>query len=155
MFKGVLKKGEEEKIADCLVEAKKSAMQAPGEASKALVDQTARFGISTMTGLFYAGLSVSGNGCWKAWAPTAVEYMMNPFQLNKLGRVKVSAKEEDPVKVLEEGLDAMFNVFGKDEAKAISKFIDKDGNFDQRGYRRRLKSNRGDQEQGGRVRHVR
>lgn len=140
MFKGVLKKGEEEKIADCLVEAKKSAMQALGEASKALADQTARFGISTMTGLFYAGLSVSGKavagGAWMA--PTAVEYGMNIFELNKLDRVKVSAKKEDPMKVLEEGLDAMFNVFGKDEAKAISKFIDKDGNFDQRGYMKEI-----------------
>lgn len=141
MFKGRLKKGEEHKVSECLVKAKKGAMEALGEASKSLLDQTARFGVSTMTGLMYAGLSASGKAvAGGAWAVLTVpEIFANLFQLNELDRVRVGAKV-DPEKVLEEALSSVFNVFGKDEAKAIGKFIDEKGVFDQKGYMKEVKN---------------
>jgi hypothetical protein len=152
IFKDKLKEGEEEKVADCLVTARKSAMEALGEASKALADQTARFGISAMTGLTYAGLATAGKAvAGSVWTLGMIaQIATNPRENEEQLRVhrqredfkrKVKerrSKKASPEDQLSELMAVMMGGFSKDEAKTIDKFISKDGTFDQKGYMREM-----------------
>lgn len=143
IFKGRLKEGEEEKVVDCITSARKSALEALGEASKALADQTARFGISAMTGLASAGLAASGKAlAGGLWAVGTIGQVVTDIDGDRkrmrdeaAGRVAAS---EDPEKALSDMMSVFLGGFGKDEAKAVDKFIDKDGKFDQKGYMKEM-----------------
>ena len=127
-------------------------MEALGEASKALADQTARFGISAMTGLTYAGLATAGKAvAGSVWtlgmiAQIATNPRENEEQLrlhrereNFKRKVKERrSKKASPEDQLSQLMAVMMGGFSKDEAKTVEKFIDKDGKFDQKGYMREM-----------------
>lgn len=131
-----LKEGEEKKIGECLAEGKKSAMKALGEASLALVDQTARVGISLMTAIVATSLSVSGKaiagGLWII--PTAYDGLSNLDEANKVG----AEKKKDPEKEIQDVIGSIMGGTSKDEMKAVAQFINEKGEFDSKGYMKEM-----------------
>jgi len=154
VFKGDLKKGEEEKMADCLMESKSKAMDHLAEASKEIGKEIGRYGISTMMGLMGAALSVSGKaiagGIYSVVA--VMEVMPNAMDTKKLDKYWPAVSRINREKALEfkkakeeaTSQDIMGQVFGKlygvpskDEVSALSLFV-KDGVFDQKAYEKEM-----------------
>jgi hypothetical protein len=155
VFKKDLKEGEEEKMTDSLMKSKTTAMEHLAEASKEIGKEVGRYGISAMTGLAGAALSVSG----KAIAggiyaiPMLFEGGVNLLDLNKIDKHekyvksrneaearqyrKKSEKEITSQDLIEQLYKGVYSVPSKDEVKALSSFV-KDGVFDQEAYEKEM-----------------
>lgn len=157
IFKKDIKEGEEKKMADSLVKSKSTAMEHLAEASKEISKEIGRYGISTMSGIMGAALSVSGKalaGGLFALPLLTNEVWVNILDLNKLDRysdfvkakmnerelefVVKKAKEPDSKDFIDMLYKGVYGPPSKDEVKALSQFVDKDGVFDQKGYEKEM-----------------
>lgn len=157
VFKKDIKEGEEKKMADSLVKSKSTAMEHLAEASKEISKEIGRYGISTMSGIMGAALSVSGKavaGGLFALPILANEVWVNLFSLNQLDRFSNTverqmhrreleytvkkAKEPDSKDFIDSLYKGLYGPPSKDEIKALAQFVDEDGVFDQKGYEKEM-----------------